>query len=151
MKQTTCGVLVLDPDALLLLCHMTGTPYWDIPKGLREDGESEIDAAIRETAEECGLELSAGDLLELGHFPYRPAKDLHLYATLRANRDAANLHCSSQFRDRWGRMRPEVDDFRWVPFDRVPMHCAPSMARVLTQRLELPSVLDRLSRLRDGS
>ena len=149
MKQTTCGVLLLDPNALLLLCHMTGTPYWDIPKGIREDGESEVEAAIRETAEECGLVLSAPDLLELGRFPYRPAKDLHLYAALRASPDAAKLHCASQFRDRWGRLRPEVDDFRWVPIDEVPKHCAPSMAKVLTQRLDLTRVLERLSRPRD--
>src|SRR5690606_26492784 len=77
----SCGILIVDHDDELLLCHATGTSRWDIPKGRREPGESEQDAAIRETFEETGLRFEPQALLELGRFRYRPGKDLHLFAT----------------------------------------------------------------------
>ena len=82
MKSLSCGILVLNPQSQLLLCHATGTFVWDIPKGGSEAGETPLQTAIRETAEECGLRFEPAQLLELGRFAYRPAKDLHLYAAL---------------------------------------------------------------------
>ncbi len=84
----SCGILVLDDRDELLLCHATGTSRWDIPKGRREPGESEIEAAIRETAEESGLRFTPQVLLDLGRFRYRPGKDLHLFATRSEHVDA---------------------------------------------------------------
>ncbi|MFL6664398.1 MAG: NUDIX hydrolase [Rhizobacter sp.] len=144
MKRTSCGVLVFSAERELLLCHLTGTPYWDLPKGLAEAGESDRDAAIRETAEECGLQLSADDLLDLGSHAYRPSKDLHLYAVRLEDATGAVLECRARFVDRWGRQRPEVDDFLWADLAAVPERCAPSMTRVL-MRIGLPAVLEQLA------
>jgi 8-oxo-dGTP pyrophosphatase MutT (NUDIX family) len=144
MKTTSCGILVCNPAGELLMCHATGTAYWDIPKGTGEAGESMQQTALRETAEECGLAFDANDLLELGRFHYRPAKDLQLYAALVERVDAQRCHCSTQFRDRFGRERPEMDDFAWVPFGAVATRCAKSMAALLTHALPLGEVLARL-------
>ena len=144
MKALSCGILVLDSRGELLLCRATGTFRWDIPKGGSEPGESPLQTALRETAEECGLQFAADDLLELGRFAYRPAKDLHLYATLADGIDAAACHCTSRFTDLWGRRRPEMDAFEWTAFERVPRRCARRMAALLTQTLSLPGVLRRL-------
>jgi len=56
--STSCGVLVFDAAARLLLCHASGSRYWDIPKGMREGQEPGAQAAAREAAEECSLRLA---------------------------------------------------------------------------------------------
>jgi len=146
VKALSCGILVLNPRSELLLCRATGTYVWDIPKGGGQPGESPLQTAIRETAEECGLRFKESQLLELGRLAYRPSKDLHLYATLVDGVDAADCHCSSHFTDIWGRRRPEMDAFEWTAFERVPRRCARRMAVLLTQTLRLPQVLQQVSR-----
>ena len=144
MKSLSSGILVLNPHGELLLCHATGTLVWDIPKGGADAGESTLATALRETAEETGLRFAPEELLDLGHFSYRPSKDLHLYAALRERIDPRQCHCSSHFTDLWGRRRPEMDAYEWITFERVHRRCARRMAEVLTQRLSLPRVLQQL-------
>jgi 8-oxo-dGTP pyrophosphatase MutT (NUDIX family) len=144
VKTTTHGVLIMSSSAELLLCHATGGRHWDIPKGLAEPGESSAAAAVREAREECGVAIEADELVPLGTFPYRPVKDLSLHAVLRQGIDPATCVCSSVFQDRFGRLRPEMDGFCWTPFAAVGERCAKSMAAVLTTRVSLAAVLDRL-------
>jgi predicted NUDIX family NTP pyrophosphohydrolase len=144
MKTTSCGVLVLDATPEVLLCHVTGTARWDIPKGLRDAGEGESQAAARELDEECGILVPTGVLYDLGRFTYRRGKDLHLFAVLVARIDTRLCFCASTFEDRAGRVRPEMDGFRWAAFDAVAAACAPSMAEVLTARLSLDALARRL-------
>jgi 8-oxo-dGTP pyrophosphatase MutT (NUDIX family) len=144
VKTTSHGVLVVDAESELLLCHATGARHWDIPKGMAEPDEGSAAAAAREAREECGLVLDPAALRELGRFEYRPDKDLVLHAVLLDRIDTSQCVCTSVFRDRWGRLRPEMDDFRWTPFDQVPDRCAKNMALVLTRRLSLPAGLEGL-------
>ena len=144
VKTTSHGVLVVDADAELLLCHATGGRHWDIPKGMADADEASAAAAVREAREECGIALDPAALLEIGRFDYRPDKDLFLHAALIDRIDPSRCVCTSVFRDRWGRMRPEMDDFRWTPFAEVQDFCAKNMALVLTRRLSLSAVLERL-------
>jgi putative (di)nucleoside polyphosphate hydrolase len=141
MRQTSCGVLIVCVEAELLLCHVTGTPRWDIPKGLLEPGESPADAAARECREECGVAVEPAKLLPLGRFAYRPGKDLLLHALFVERFDSARCHCDSLFTDRRGAQRPEMDGFRWMPFAQVPQHCGKSMAALLSGPVALPQVL----------
>ena len=60
----------------VLLVHPSG-PYnrrapWSIPKGLPEPGESEEEAARRETREETGVE--AGALTQIGRIRYQKSR-----------------------------------------------------------------------------
>jgi putative (di)nucleoside polyphosphate hydrolase len=144
MKTTTHGVLILAASSELLLCHSTGNRHWDIPKGIADAGESSVDAALREAREECGLVLEARALQRVGHFAYRPEKDLELHAVLIDRIDTARCTCTSVFVDRFGRVRPEMDDFRWTPFAEIGERCARSMAQVLTARVSLSLLLGRL-------
>jgi 8-oxo-dGTP pyrophosphatase MutT (NUDIX family) len=144
VKALSCGILVLNPRSELLLCRATGTFRWDIPKGGAHPGETPLQTALRETAEECGLQFAPAELLELGRHAYRPEKDLHLFATLVDGVDAASCHCRSHFTDGWGRQRPEMDAFEWTAFARVPRRCSRRMAALLTQTLSLPQLLQQL-------
>ena len=146
-RKLSCAVLLLEEPGRLLLCHVTGTRWWDVPKGLQEPGETPRQAALRELAEETCLVLPPAALLDLGRLAYRPGKDLHLFASRpdAGTADPALCRCSSHFTDpRTGRVRPEVDAYAWVPFAEIAGRCAGNMARVLTETLRLPDILRRL-------
>ena len=60
LKQQYSSGLVLVYDRKVLLLHTTGrndSHSYGIPKGGLEDGETNIQAAIRETYEECGIKV----------------------------------------------------------------------------------------------
>ena len=60
MKQKESAGLAIIYNGMVLLAHTTGRKWWGsygIPKGGIEPGESRIDAAIRETREEVGLDI----------------------------------------------------------------------------------------------
>lgn len=131
----SCGVLVFDADGALLLGHATGTPRWDIPKGLCEAGETEREAAARETYEETGLVLAPDDLFDLGRHRYLRGKDLHLFAALVGPIEPKRFSCSTRFLDPHGRSRPEMDAYAWVAVADVPARCGKSLARLLGEAL----------------
>lgn len=144
VRKLSCGIVVLNDEAELLLCHVTGHDHWDLPKGGAAPGESPLQAALRETREETSLDLAAADLLELGRLSYRPRKDLHLFAVRWPRIDPAALFCESHFSQTDGRRAPEMDGFGWFAFERVPALVTPRLATVLTERLDLAQVLRRL-------
>ena len=147
-RRLSCGILILNPQQELLLCHVTGQDHWDLPKGGAHDGESPLQAALRETREETGLRLDAAALLELGRFDYRPKKELHLFATLMPRFDVARLRCDSHF-EQWGtgRKLPEMDGYEWFAFERIGELCTGKLSAVLRGRMDLRQVLARLSAL----
>jgi 8-oxo-dGTP pyrophosphatase MutT (NUDIX family) len=87
-------VLLLDgADRVLLFqghdpADPAGPPYWFTVGGGVDEGESDLDAAIRETFEETGLRLSAADFAgpvwhEVAEFPfdghhYRQSQDFYV-------------------------------------------------------------------------
>jgi 8-oxo-dGTP pyrophosphatase MutT (NUDIX family) len=144
MKPTTCGVLLFATTGELLLGHSTGSPRWDIPKGLADPGEAFVDAAVRELQEEFGLVLEASRLHEVGRFDYLPAKDLSVHAALIERIDPAVCRCTSYYPDRRGRQVPEIDDFVWAPFADISARCGKAMTRVLTQEIDLAALLSSL-------
>jgi putative (di)nucleoside polyphosphate hydrolase len=131
---TSCGTLIVNPAGQLLLCHVTNTAKWDIPKGMQDPGETTLEAAIRELREEAGIAFAPERYLELGLFDYRPDKRLHLYL-VRAGLDLASLDhlvCTSFFpHEATGEPTPEVDAYRWAERTQVAALCWPRMAQRL--------------------
>ncbi|HYM47616.1 MAG TPA: NUDIX hydrolase [Burkholderiaceae bacterium] len=133
-KSLSCGVIVRRAPGELLLCHATGRNYWDIPKGVRDAGETSAAAALRELREETGIELCEQQLQDLGLQRYLPRKDLHLF-TLNPPDLAlviGTCKCSTYYTPRYGgRAIPEVDAYRWALRSEVPSLCGKNMTRVL--------------------
>ena len=134
MTPISCGTLVINPRGELLLCHVTNTDHWDIPKGMMDEGETPLAAAIREMQEEAGLTFEVGLFEELGLFNYRPDKRLHLfkvYSPIEFD-SLATLVCSSFFpHHQTGEATPEVDGFRWAARAEIATLCWPRMAKRL--------------------
>jgi ADP-ribose pyrophosphatase YjhB (NUDIX family) len=60
----SAGLLILQ-DNKMLLAHPTRAPWYGtytIPKGKVENGESYLDAALRETKEEVGIDIDTKDI-----------------------------------------------------------------------------------------
>ena len=142
VRALSCGVLLLNGRDEIFACHATGTPRWDLPKGLADDGEAPRDAAVREAWEESGLRLAGDRLADLGAFDYLPAKRLHLFA-LRVADDAIALalcSCRSFYpHHRTGAATPEADAWAWKRRDATPAWCGKNMARVLGS-LDWPAI-----------
>jgi 8-oxo-dGTP pyrophosphatase MutT (NUDIX family) len=130
----SCGTLVISREHHLLLCHVTHTPKWDIPKGLQDPGESALAAAMRELREESGLEFAPSRFRDLGLFNYRRDKRLHLFR-VDAGSDLSTLDhlvCTSFFDHHvTGKPTPETDGFRWATRSEMRELCWPRMAAVL--------------------
>ena len=134
MPLVSCAVLLLDDQGRVFACHATGTPRWDLPKGVAEPGEPPRDAAVREAWEEAGLVVPPGALADLGEQRYLPAKRLHLFG-LRVPAEGlalARCRCRSFFPHRQtGRPVPEADRFAWQPLATPGTWCGRNLARVL--------------------
>lgn len=126
--ETSAGVLITDEENILL-GHVTLSSRYDIPKGKIEDNESPIDAVIRETKEETGLDLNIGNLLDLGEFKYLKNKNLHLFK-YKMNEIPLNLKCTSYF-ERYGKEYPEFDGFKIVPIKDVQSYISLNLYKVI--------------------
>lgn len=116
-------------DVEVLLGHMGG-PFWaareagawTVPKGEYAPGEDPQAAARREFAEELGLPVPAGPLLDLGSVRQAGGKVVAVWA-LEADLDLAAV-VPGTFRLEWpprsGRFRdvPELDRLAWLPLAR---------------------------------
>ncbi|MDP2692825.1 MAG: NUDIX hydrolase [bacterium] len=126
----------------LLLCHPTNSS-WDnthsIPKGLIDEGESELQAAIRECKEEVGIDLSAminilegPDVIEYRNKKATPHK-IVTYYVLRIN-SVAEIGLETEVVPKEQLQFAEVD---WAGFV-----AEPELSKKILWRLK--SILDKI-------
>lgn len=134
----SAGVLIFNPQGKILLGHATGQPRWDIPKGGPEEGETPLEAAVRELYEETSLTVSPSDLQEIGRLAYMPGKDLHLF-TLRTQRTTAEgLQCLSSFTHHiTGKPVLEFCDFGFFSLEEALTCVGKGLAKVLKAHAHL--------------
>lgn len=132
MAAHSAGILlyrVTESRLEVFIGHMGG-PFWarkqehawSIPKGEAGPGESDLEVARREFAEEIGSAPPEVEYLELGTFRYSSGKTLSVFAAEAPAFDPAQV-ISNEFELEWpprsGRIArfPELDDARWVDLD----------------------------------
>jgi 8-oxo-dGTP pyrophosphatase MutT (NUDIX family) len=78
--RPTAFAAVRDPAGRLLLARRADTRNWELPGGKVEPGESVVDAAVREVAEETGVRISvtglSGVYTDPGHVMVYPTGEV---------------------------------------------------------------------------
>ena len=111
-KEKSCGALVYRKQGaavqLLLLKHRMGG-HWSFPKGHVEDGETEVQTALREVHEETGLTISLLDGFreEISYSP-RPGINKDVVYFLGYAKDSRTTP-----------QEEEISEIRWVSLARL--------------------------------
>lgn len=136
MKVNAAGIFIIRNDGKLLICHPTNHPLnvWSIPKGRVDEGETFLEAAIRETFEESNINVSDCKVIySLESVNYTNKKKiLHPFLLLEIKNPNLNLglievKCNSYVpEDKGGFL--EVDIFLWVDLDEAQHLLHPTQA-----------------------
>ena len=149
MPRESAGILLYRRAAgglELFLIHPGGPFFvrqdegvWSIPKGLLDFGESHLDAARREFAEETGHEIS-GEFLALTPVFQKNGKKVLAWAVegdLDADRITSNTF-SLEWPPKSGRMQefPEVDRGGWFSATAARTKINPAQATLIDELIE---------------
>ena len=101
-REKSCGALVYritqsGQKELLFIKHRHGT-HWSFPKGHMEEGESEVQTALREVKEETGLDIE--------YYPKPNVKKQVVYFLGHARNDHVV------------RQEEEIGETRWIPLEQ---------------------------------
>jgi bis(5'-nucleosidyl)-tetraphosphatase len=123
----SCGIVLARPtEAGIVTLMLRAYHHWDFPKGLREDGETPLEAAIREVHEETGIDDLRFDwgerFMETG--PYSRGKTARYYIAATGSADVV-LGPSPDTGE------PEHHEWRWVTFDEAYDLSAPRVREVV--------------------
>jgi 8-oxo-dGTP pyrophosphatase MutT (NUDIX family) len=127
-RRLSAGVVVVrdTPDGARILM-LRAYKNWDFPKGLVEAGEEPRGAAVRETAEETGIDDLAFDW-GYEHFdtaPYARNKVARFYLA-RTHAERVVLGVNPELG------RPEHHEFRWVDLAEAYAHAPPRLQPVVS-------------------
>jgi 8-oxo-dGTP pyrophosphatase MutT (NUDIX family) len=125
-KLSAGSVVFRRTDRGVRLLVLRAYKNWDFPKGRVEPGETELDAAKRECAEETGLadlDFPFGDAHK-DTIPYAGGK-VARYFLAETGEAAVRLPISPELG------RPEHHEWRWVSFDEAEELLPPRLAVVL--------------------
>ena len=126
-EKLSCGVvLARQSDAGYVTLMLRAFHHWDFPKGIAEDGEEPMQAALRELREETSIdevEFDWGDrYMETG--PYSRGKTARYYLAS-TEQESVVLGPSPDTGE------PEHHEWRWVSFDEAHDLSAPRVREVV--------------------
>jgi 8-oxo-dGTP pyrophosphatase MutT (NUDIX family) len=124
----SCGiVLARETEEGWMTLMLRAYRHWDFPKGLREEGEESLEAALREVKEETSIddvEFDWGDrFTETG--PYSRGKTARYYLGRTQQADVF-MGPSPETGE------PEHHEWRWVSFDEAYDLASPRVRAVVT-------------------
>ena len=107
MKQEkSCGCIVMnEKNEILLIHHNLG--HWDFPKGHMEEGETEVETAIREVKEETNIDVEANEKYRYTT-EYSPKEDVMKEVV---------YFLAKNISDNKEPQLEEVSEVRWFNFD----------------------------------
>ena len=122
-----CGaVIVRESEDGWVTLMLRAYHNWDFSKGICEEGESPMDAAIREIGEETGitdLEFAWGDrYTDTG--PYNRGKTARYYLA-KTSQESVEMSIAPELG------RPEHHEYRWMNFDEAYDLSAPRVRLVV--------------------
>lgn len=117
-KIITCAVVIINSKGDILGCHGTGKDKltgYDFPKGCADDGESDLEAALRELHEETGIVITdIKNIVDCGVYTHNNKKNIHIFMYKTENfPDIKNLKCTTYF-SLHGKEYPEIDDYEII-------------------------------------
>lgn len=71
--EKSCGAIIFDKDKILVIQQKEG--HWGFPKGHVEEGETEVETAVREIKEETNLDVEINEKFRYVE-TYSPAEDV---------------------------------------------------------------------------
>lgn len=111
IREKSCGALVYrkkqDKYELLLIKHRYGG-HWSFPKGHVEQGENELQTALREIKEETGLDvnLREGFRQSVEYYPKPHVKKQVVYFLGYPENDTVK------------KQEEEISEYRWCPLEQ---------------------------------
>jgi len=113
---TSCGSIIIHNNKILICRPRWDSEFWNIPKGTMNDNEtSYLITAIRETKEECNIDISLSKRIEIiGLVPYLKYKNLYLF--LVEIDEMQEIKCNSFYNNN-GEFIPEMVDYKWITID----------------------------------
>ncbi len=123
----SCGVvLARKTDQGWVTLMLRAFHHWDFPKGLREDGEKSLEAALREVGEETSISILNFDwgerYMETG--PYSRGKTARYYLA-QTEQEEVVMGPSPETGE------PEHHEWRWVSFDEAYDLASPRVREVV--------------------
>ena len=129
----TCGLILTDNKHFLSVKPTGDIRTRDIPKGMQNPGEKNLETVIREFMEETSYDLKPhiSNIEYVGLFPYTKQKNLCIFKlVLSVLPDISVFKCTSMYKDINGVEYPEVGDFRYTPIKKIGKF-KPAMQEIL--------------------
>lgn len=105
-KEKSCGCIIIK-DEKVLIVYEKNRNFWGFPKGHMEEGENEIETALREVKEEVGLDVEIDE-----------SKRYVLNYIIRDEIDKTTvLYVAVPKNDNVQKQESEIEDAKWCGFD----------------------------------
>jgi len=105
-KEKSCGCIIIK-DEKVLLVYEKNRNFWGFPKGSMEEGENEIDTALREVKEEVGLDVEID-----------PKKRYSFNYVIRDEIDKTTvLYIATPKNENIELQEGEIEDMKWCDLD----------------------------------
>ena len=126
-EKLSCGIAISrETESGWKTLMLRAFRHWDFPKGLCEEGEEPMQAAIRELREETGIEYPDFDwgdrFIETG--PYGRGKTARYYLA-KTDQENVIMGLSPETGE------PEHQEWRWVSFDEAHDLTSPRVREVV--------------------